>query len=72
MERAREGVAFLLNNVRHSAVIYFGCVKSRILLIKFKFSRLKFVCWWGMAPVEEMMKKGIDSRMIWTSDEEAK
>ena len=33
MERAREGVALLLNDVWHSAVIEFGCVGSRILLI---------------------------------------
>ena len=45
MERAREGVAILLNNVWDSAVIDFGCVSSRILWIKFKFSRVKFV-WW--------------------------
>ena len=40
MERAREGVAVLLNDVWHSAVIDFGCIGSRI---KFKFSRVK-VC----------------------------
>ena len=43
MERAREGVAILLNDVLHNAVIDFGCVSSRILWIKFKFSRVK-VC----------------------------
>ena len=43
MERAREGVAILSNNVWHNAVINFGCVSSRILLIKFKFSRVKFL-----------------------------
>ena len=43
MERAREGVAVLLNNVWHSAVVKYGCVSSRILWIKFKFSRVK-VC----------------------------
>ena len=31
MEKAREGVAILLNDVWHSAVIDFGCVSSRIL-----------------------------------------
>ena len=31
LERAREGVAILLNNVWHSALIYFRCVSSRIL-----------------------------------------
>ena len=43
MERAREGVAVLLNDVWLSAVMDFGCVSSRILSIKFKFSRVK-VC----------------------------
>ena len=41
MERAREGVAILLNYVGHSVVIDFGCVSSRILWIKFKLSRVK-------------------------------
>ena len=41
MERPREGVAILLNDVWHSAVIYFELVSSRIILIKFKFSRVK-------------------------------
>ena len=31
MERAREVVATMLNDVWHSAVIDFGCVSSRIL-----------------------------------------
>ena len=31
MERAREGVAILLNGVWHSAVVDFGCVRFRIL-----------------------------------------
>ena len=43
MERVRGGVAILLNDVWHSAVIDFGCVSCRILWIKFKFSRVK-VC----------------------------
>ena len=40
-ERAREVVAVLLNDVWHSAVVDFGCVSSRIICIKFKFSRVK-------------------------------
>ena len=36
MERTREGVAMLSNDVWQIAVIYFRCVSSRILLIKFK------------------------------------
>ena len=43
MEKAREGVAILSNDVWHSAVVDSGCVSSRILCIKFKFSRVK-VC----------------------------
>ena len=43
VERAREGVAILLNDMWHSAVIDFGCVSPRILWIKFKISRVK-VC----------------------------
>ena len=43
LERARKGVAILLNDVWHSAVVNIGCVSSRIFWIKFKFSRVK-VC----------------------------
>ena len=39
MERTREGVAVLLNDMWHSEVVTSGYVSSRILLIKFKFSR---------------------------------
>ena len=60
-ERAREGVAILLNDVWHSAVLKSGYVSSRILWIKFKFQRLKFVWRWGTAPMKEMVKKEIGS-----------
>ena len=43
MKRAREGVAILMNYVWHSTVVKFRYVSSRILLIKFKFSRVN-VC----------------------------
>ena len=43
MERFREGVAILLNDVWHSAMVDFGCASSKVLWIKFKFSRVK-VC----------------------------
>ena len=49
MKRAREGVAVLLYDVWHSAVVKSGCVSSRILWIKFKFSRVK-VCGGGVRP----------------------
>ena len=43
MEKGSEGVTILLNNEWHCAVVGFGSVSSRILWIKFKFSRAK-VC----------------------------
>ena len=58
MERAREDVAILLNDVWHSAVVDFGFISSRMFWIEFKFLRSKFVCWWGMAPMKEIVKKG--------------
>ena len=65
MERAREGVEVLLNDVWHNAVRDFGCVSSRILWIKFKFSRVKVVWWRGTAPTKELVKKGRGSGMTW-------
>ena len=52
MERAREGVAVLLNDVWRIAVIDFGYVSSRILCIKFKFSKVKFFVVVGYGPIE--------------------
>ena len=52
MERAREGVAILLNDVWHSEVKDFGCVSARILLIKFQFSRIKVCVVVGYGPSE--------------------
>ena len=52
MERAREGVGILLKDVWLSAVIDFGCVSSRILWIKFKFSRVKVCVGVGYGPNE--------------------
>ena len=46
IERVREGVTILLNDVWHSVVIDFRCVSSRIFLIKFKYQGLKYVWWW--------------------------
>ena len=43
MERDKEGMAILLNDVWHSAMIDFGCVSSRILWIKFRILKVK-VC----------------------------
>ena len=52
MERAREGVAVLLNDVWHSAVVKYGYVSSRILWIKFKFSVVKTCVVVGYGPTE--------------------
>ena len=53
MERANEKVSILLNGIWHSAVIDFGCVRSRILRIKFKFSRVKVCVVVGYSPNED-------------------
>ena len=66
MERAREGVAALLNDVWHSAVVKYGCVGSRIISIKFKFSKVKVIWWWETAPMREMVKKEIGFGTTWT------
>ena len=52
MERARERVAILLNDVWHSAVVKYGYVTSRILWIKFKFLRVKLCVVVGYGPTE--------------------
>ena len=52
IERAREGMAILLNDVWHSAMIDFGYASSRILWIKFKFSRVKLCVVVGYGPSE--------------------
>ena len=57
MERARERVAVLLNDVWHSSVVKFGYVNTRILWIKLGFQGLKFVWWWGVAPMKRMKKE---------------
>ena len=52
MERAREGVVILLKDVWHSEVVKSGCVSSRILWIKFKFSSVKVYVVVGCGPNE--------------------
>ena len=52
VERAKKWVAILLNDVWHSAVIDFICVSSRILWIKFRFSRIKVCMLVGYVPKE--------------------
>ena len=52
MERGRKGVAMLLNDVSHSAVVDFGCVSTRILWIKFKALEGRRSVWWcGTTPM---------------------
>ena len=53
MERPREGVANLLNDVWHSAGVDFGCVSSTILWIKFKISRVKVCVVVGYGPKDD-------------------
>ena len=52
MERAREGVANLLDIVWDRSVVDFRCVSSRILWIKFKFSKVKVCVVVGYGPNE--------------------
>ena len=40
-ERAKEGVAALLNDECYSAVVEFRCVSSEILWVKLKFAMVK-------------------------------
>ena len=50
--RAKEGVAILLNDVCHSALMDFGCVRSRIIWIKSRSSRVKVCVVVGYGPNE--------------------
>ena len=52
MERASEGVAVLLKDMWHSAVVKSRYVSSRILWFKFKFSRVKVSVTVGYGPTE--------------------
>ena len=61
MERAREGMAVLLSDVRHSAGVKHGCVSPRILWIKFKLSRIKICEVVDYGPNEER-----EERTTWT------
>ena len=63
MGKAREGVAMMLNKVWHR-VIDFGCVISRILWIKLKFSSIKICVVVRYGPNEGIDKKWRGSGMI--------
>ena len=52
MEKAREGMDILLKDVWYIAVDKCMCVSSRILWIKFKFSRVKICVVVGYGPNE--------------------
>ena len=62
MERAGEVVAIFLNNVKHRLVIDIGCVNSRVLWIKLKFSWGKVCEVVGYAPIE---KDGETRDRVW-------
>ena len=66
IERDREGMAILLNNVQHTKVRDCRCVKSRILWIKFRFSRVKVSVVVRCGRTKGKVKKGRGSRMTWT------
>ena len=55
--RAREGVAILLNDVWHIGVVDFRCVSSRILWIKYKFTRVKVYVVVEYCPTEDDEEK---------------
>ena len=46
-----------MNDVWHSAVTDFGCVRSRILWIKFRFSRVKVCVVVGYGPSEDIEER---------------
>ena len=56
-------MAILLNDVWQSVVIDFGCVSSRILWIKFKFSRVKVCVVMGCSLNETI---GEEREKFWT------
>ena len=64
MDRTREGVAILLSNftVYYSVVKDFGCVSSRNLWSKFKFSRVKVSMALGYSPNEGI---GEERKRFW-------
>ena len=66
MERAREGVAALLNDVSHSAVIDFESLSSRILWITLKFSIVKVCVVVGCNPNEGIDEERERFWMTWT------
>ena len=59
LERARKSVAILSNDVWYSAVVDFGCVSSRILWIKLKFSSVKICVVVGYGPSEDVEERDI-------------
>ena len=61
-------MAFLFNDVWHSAVVKFGCVSSRILWIKLKFSRGKVFVVVGYGPNERDCEEETGNDMDRTKD----
>ena len=59
MERDREGVAVLLNDLWHSTLVKSGYVSSRILWMKFKFSKNKVCMVVGYGPNEGDGEKSV-------------
>ena len=67
MERVRKSVATLLNDGWNSVLMDFGCISSRILFIKFRFSRFKVCVGVGYGPNEErdLARRILPDRSVW-------
>ena len=65
MERPWKGVAVMLSDTWHSAVVKHGSVSPRILWIKFKVSRVKVCVVVGYGPNKGEGEKG-GFRTTWT------
>ena len=64
MERAREWVAVLLNDVWHIAVVKSRYVSSEFSGLNSCFQGLTFVWWWDTSPLKEMVKKEILEKVL--------
>ena len=66
VERTREAVAVLSNDVWHSTVIDFGCVSLESYGLRSSFQGLKYLVVVGYDPTEGDVKQKRGSGMTWT------
>ena len=66
MERAREAVNVLMNDIWHSEMEKYWCVSSRILWIKFKFYRVKVYVVVAYGPSEGDSEERDFGTTFWT------